>query len=72
MLERSGGYFLKNGSQVLAIREMFPSLCNFASANEPSTEPFTERLPKNRRRHLDTPEQNKEVTLTEETSVVEP
>ena len=32
----SGSYFLKKCSQLLAISEMFPSLCNFASANNPS------------------------------------
>jgi hypothetical protein len=48
----SGGYFLKQISQLLTISEMFPSFRNFASANEPSPQPFTERLPKGRRRHL--------------------
>ena len=32
--------------------EMLPSLCNFASANESSSLPFTECLPKDRRRHV--------------------
>src|SRR5487761_408549 len=32
----SSGYFLKKCSQLLTISEMFPRLCNFASANDPS------------------------------------
>jgi hypothetical protein len=48
----SGGYFLKKGSQLLVIGEMFPSLRNFASANEPAPYAFTECLPNRRRRQL--------------------
>jgi hypothetical protein len=55
----SGGYFLKQISQLLTISEMFPRSRNFASANEPSTESFTECLPKGRKRHFSTCEQIK-------------
>jgi hypothetical protein len=58
----SGGYFLKKGSQLLTIGEMFPSLCNFASANQPSPYPFTECVPKDRRRHLSAFQQIKNCT----------
>jgi hypothetical protein len=35
-----GGYLLKKDSQLFVARETFPSLCNFAPANQPSPQPL--------------------------------
>ena len=45
-----GGYFLNKGSQFFVAREMFPGLRNFAPANQPSPQPFTQFLSKSRKR----------------------
>ena len=36
---------------------MFPSICNFAPTNEPTTQPLTQRFPKSPKRHLSAFEQ---------------